>query len=331
MKPLAIKQPNHTHIFIQPEAPKRLENNGDERLAHNERGENAGTKELLMVFDSEHNMEEAYDSPLLLNHFLEVNKWTKSDTNNSRKTWIEVIGLPLHGPLVQAFTDVCINNEEFRVFVKEVGETLSGGIEKSRKEENTQKRKEVEVINEGKDIAGSNEGRKNEMCETNGNIAMEVVVAEREESWVGESQQLPASGEDNRRTGDVIKEKENANGPKHIRFFEEGAIVDYEFNKDYSPIAIGSSTQQESDRLSLDVPPGFEKRVKEKECVAEPNMLLDKKKNGTKKKAKKDKKEYIKVEKATIQKDEFIEDEIEDVEEEAWSAWEVGSKSGIIA
>ncbi|MED6218306.1 hypothetical protein PIB30_025538 [Stylosanthes scabra] len=178
-----------------------------------------GLMKLLMVFDSEENMKEAYRSPFLLNHFLDVRKWTKGETNSSKRSWIEItknmitIGevwgrvikveedecghfnsfkvlIDAHTvPLVQAIANVCIDNEVFRIFVREKGESHSASFEKTRKVENMQKRIErVEIVREEK----KNEPNREQIEEIRKDNRRATMVAmaeeeEEEESWVGET------------------------------------------------------------------------------------------------------------------------------------------------
>ncbi|MED6157585.1 hypothetical protein PIB30_024590 [Stylosanthes scabra] len=53
-----------------------------------------GSWKAVMTFDSLENMIEAEQSPYLLNHFMEVRRWTLREVNRSRRMWLEIHGLP---------------------------------------------------------------------------------------------------------------------------------------------------------------------------------------------------------------------------------------------
>ncbi|MED6131628.1 hypothetical protein PIB30_011479 [Stylosanthes scabra] len=53
-----------------------------------------GSHKMLMTFDSMENMMEAERSPAMLNHFMEVRRWTPQEANITRRMWLEVYELP---------------------------------------------------------------------------------------------------------------------------------------------------------------------------------------------------------------------------------------------
>ncbi|MED6167585.1 hypothetical protein PIB30_004397 [Stylosanthes scabra] len=56
-----------------------------------------GRFKALMVFESVESRDEAMQSYFLLNRFAEVRECQVQDMSNSRRTWIEIYGMPLHG------------------------------------------------------------------------------------------------------------------------------------------------------------------------------------------------------------------------------------------
>ncbi|MED6124577.1 hypothetical protein PIB30_060102 [Stylosanthes scabra] len=56
-----------------------------------------GTMKMLLIFSSVQGAEKALQSDNLLSHFMEVRRWTTGEANRSRRFWLEVTGLPLHG------------------------------------------------------------------------------------------------------------------------------------------------------------------------------------------------------------------------------------------
>ncbi|MED6179443.1 hypothetical protein PIB30_001207 [Stylosanthes scabra] len=187
-----------------------------------------GPMKMLLVFDSEEHMMEACESPNMLNHFIDVRPWSKGETNRLRRCWIEVVGLPVHGwlvdnmckigevwgrvievvggsenqfssfkvlidvgvgPMIQAFADVLIEEETFRIFVREVDichaclkdkdavncYTLDANREEDRIREN----------------AMSNMMRQNDAV-----VVVETMAEETEKSRVGETETVQEVGED---------------------------------------------------------------------------------------------------------------------------------------
>ncbi|MED6186974.1 hypothetical protein PIB30_071988, partial [Stylosanthes scabra] len=55
-----------------------------------------GDTKILLTFDTEENLSVALHSPMLLNNFLEVRRWTCGESNLSRRFWIEIVGVPAH-------------------------------------------------------------------------------------------------------------------------------------------------------------------------------------------------------------------------------------------
>ena len=53
------------------------------------------TFKTLVIFESPEEMEIAFKSDYLLNHFSKVKKWSVDDFNQIRGAWIEIFGLPL--------------------------------------------------------------------------------------------------------------------------------------------------------------------------------------------------------------------------------------------
>ncbi|MED6218077.1 hypothetical protein PIB30_023612 [Stylosanthes scabra] len=113
-----------------------------------------GSRKAVMIFDTAENMMEAEQSPYLLNHFIEVRRWTLKEANRSRRMWLEnawteqnmekignVWGSVLRvdrgkgghlnafrvlvetnfTPVVQACLTVVVQGEEIQVMVKEIG------------------------------------------------------------------------------------------------------------------------------------------------------------------------------------------------------------------
>ncbi|MED6136896.1 hypothetical protein PIB30_059997 [Stylosanthes scabra] len=55
-----------------------------------------GAMKLVMIFDTVANKEEAIRSPLLLNHFIDVRRWSPAEVNFNRRLWVEIVGIPAH-------------------------------------------------------------------------------------------------------------------------------------------------------------------------------------------------------------------------------------------
>ncbi|MED6210793.1 hypothetical protein PIB30_067450 [Stylosanthes scabra] len=118
-----------------------------------------GSLKVLMEFDSVQSREEAYNYPFLWKNFLEKRRWTKGETSGPRRAWVEVTSIPLHalttvnmtnlgeiwgrvikvqdddggkfnsfkflvdtnsGPMIQAFADIEVEDESFRILAREV-------------------------------------------------------------------------------------------------------------------------------------------------------------------------------------------------------------------
>ncbi|MED6156823.1 hypothetical protein PIB30_017983 [Stylosanthes scabra] len=116
-----------------------------------------GSRKMVMVFETAQNIEEVEITQELRNHFTEIRKWSPSDVVESRRTWVEVIGLPLHawgkedmlkiggirgsvirvdemdfnsfhmlidtslGPLIQARLAIEVEGVGYVLFIKEIG------------------------------------------------------------------------------------------------------------------------------------------------------------------------------------------------------------------
>ncbi|MED6146197.1 hypothetical protein PIB30_032356 [Stylosanthes scabra] len=55
-----------------------------------------GSFKMILSFDDEPNMLEALHSSFLLNHFSEIRRWSRWETNTTGKAWFEIIGIPPH-------------------------------------------------------------------------------------------------------------------------------------------------------------------------------------------------------------------------------------------
>ncbi|MED6225438.1 hypothetical protein PIB30_093734 [Stylosanthes scabra] len=123
-----------------------------------------GSIKALMIFDSAQSMQSALQLDSLRKHLLEVRRWSIGEVNRSRKLWLEIIGLLIHGwtrdnmlkignvwgrvleveeaeethysffrvlvaanasPAIRAWATIVIDNKNFDIFVKEDGGYLS--------------------------------------------------------------------------------------------------------------------------------------------------------------------------------------------------------------
>ncbi|MED6115336.1 hypothetical protein PIB30_089470 [Stylosanthes scabra] len=55
-----------------------------------------GALKVVVTFDSRESMLMAEKSPFLLNHFIEVRRWSPGESNIARRVWLEIYGLPVH-------------------------------------------------------------------------------------------------------------------------------------------------------------------------------------------------------------------------------------------
>lgn len=57
-----------------------------------------GPYKTLITFESVQDKEDALNQGVecMLNHFAEVRKWSSEEFNQTRRVWIECLGLPLH-------------------------------------------------------------------------------------------------------------------------------------------------------------------------------------------------------------------------------------------
>ncbi|MED6161702.1 hypothetical protein PIB30_063197 [Stylosanthes scabra] len=190
-----------------------------------------GSMKIAITFNSRQSLEDAWNSNAMQKHFLELRFWTKGEVNRMKRTRMEVIGLTIHGwseenmlqidkvwgrviklenidgrhydsfrmlvetntgPLVQAYVDVVIDYDTFRVFVRELGmATLHVQNPKPPPAEKaptelTMGAKIVDVRGEG--VGGPMDAA----CDAVGeNGEMEL-----KESWVEETQQTRRNKED---------------------------------------------------------------------------------------------------------------------------------------
>ncbi|MED6221067.1 hypothetical protein PIB30_050911 [Stylosanthes scabra] len=149
-----------------------------------------GIMKAMMTFDTEANMEAALNSSFLLNHFVEVRKWSLREASRSRKAWLNVYGFPLHAwtkenmekvgrvwgavikvedneesqfsyfkvlvdtgfcPLIQARLNVDVESEEFLLFVTEAGSKPMDEEVKTERIENESKKKVLPEGNKAKE------------------------------------------------------------------------------------------------------------------------------------------------------------------------------------
>ncbi|MED6144578.1 hypothetical protein PIB30_016850 [Stylosanthes scabra] len=67
-----------------------------EKLGRGIVGESSISFKMILSFDDEPNKLEALHSSFLLNHFGEIRRWNRWETNTTRKAWVEIIGIPPH-------------------------------------------------------------------------------------------------------------------------------------------------------------------------------------------------------------------------------------------
>ncbi|MED6132390.1 hypothetical protein PIB30_018592 [Stylosanthes scabra] len=356
-----------------------------------------GSMKMLLVFDSKQNMEEALGSSYLLNHFLDIRRWTKGEVNNTRRSWIEVLGLPCHGwaksnmekigegPTIQAFADVVLEGEACRIFVRDIGDvdvykdSVGGscrivGHQNAILENGEATDHNSERPEESKDDRSDGNLEKGD----GGVVAMEEAT---ERSWVDETQALhvepnksgahaknsnvveekgdswanPARTktiDDDRRTEDVIREMEISSGPIHGK---QNGVYAREVVLGLSP---PETNLKGSECTMMSAPPGFEDFVLTQKAKRENKSGVNRgrkksgqrgrstrkttlklkeritgRQKGAQQKGRKGRKrkDVVRIEDIEGGNQDDLDDEIEDLEEEADHTWRVGSESGIAA
>ncbi|MED6125319.1 hypothetical protein PIB30_067359 [Stylosanthes scabra] len=220
-----------------------------------------GSMKVIMKFDSNRSLEEAYKSPILHNRFIEIRKWSPGATNGTRRIWIEVTGLPLHGwitenmtkvgsvwgkgPMIQAFEDVEIDGEVFRILVREVGSAKVFLEDKNEPEE---------VHKEAEEPKGAPEKL------TGDEEVQNWAQLEESNKVVEESPTRIRTHEDDRRTEEIAKGLMNNERP----------TKDAPCNKTHQtfpspPIRVNNYNPIVPESSSFSVPPGFEVVSQERE------------------------------------------------------------------
>ncbi|MED6224891.1 hypothetical protein PIB30_088507 [Stylosanthes scabra] len=256
-----------------------------------ERASMLGSMKLLMVFNSVESMEEAFNSPQLWNHFLEVRKWSSGEANSSRRAWIEVIGLLLHGwseenirrigegPMIQALVDVFIEGEAFRILVREigsmntyqVGKLVQMGVVDENDGEARNKMEDEGMEQDGNMDNGGHEGeagedeRLEEEFETSRveeTQMMRVQEAGQTEDWVDNRQVIVGSSIDNptktqtwdidRMTEEVIRERVQVNQTNPIG-------PELEVDSDEAQVLVDDPDSK--------APPGFDTILAKERCL----------------------------------------------------------------
>ncbi|MED6205931.1 hypothetical protein PIB30_022215 [Stylosanthes scabra] len=227
-----------------------------------------GSFKVVMEFETEQQMKEVLDSQLLLNHFMEIRKWSEGETNRTRRTWLEIPGLPLHawnydnmikigrvwGRVIRLENEAVDHFNEFKVLI-DTGAGVTMMIYAHNSPDTV-----VEADNEiGEKVVNGNEEMMGDSPAMDAGDPSEKEAKESSETLgLGEdsSPTKTKSLEDDRRTEDVIRERQRLNerdefGPHDT----DGSDCNGPFT------CTDTGLNLELEFSSDDAPPGFQNRV----------------------------------------------------------------------